>query len=154
MLAMENGICLSQHVARLPQRGNSNKSNNDSSNIIPQRVQLFAADALAKLMLILKPFVFIFVALFVVVCLREWNTNATRSEWGRGYQQVFSRFLLLKKTRKETKRNETFLFFPFRNKYCCVICIWKIHAQTTQGYAQRRQLSTLQFQLICCCCCF
>lgn len=71
MLAMQNGICLSQHVARLPQRGDSNKSNNDSSNIIPQRVQLFATDALAKLMLILKPFVFIFVALFVVVCLQE-----------------------------------------------------------------------------------
>lgn len=127
----------------------SNNNNDDSNNIIPQRVQLFA-----KWMLILEPtfqsFVFLFVALFVVVCLREWNANASgseRSEEGGGANKVFRRFSLL----KNSKRNVFVFVFPVLKQ---ILLRYLYLKDTRSKHSKAALLSTLQFQLCCCCCCF
>lgn len=86
-----------------PKKSNNNSNDNESNNIIPQRVQLFA-----KWMLILEPTFQSFVFLFVVVCLREWNANVSgsgRSAEGGGEEPTsFQKVFAAEKTRNKTKR--------------------------------------------------
>lgn len=123
-----------------PKKGN----NNDSNNIIPQRVQLFA-----KWMLILEPTFQSFVFPFVVVCLREWNANASgsgRSGEGVGRsQQVFRRFSLL----KNSKRNA--FVFPVLKQ---ILLRYLYLKDTRSKHSKAALLSTLQFQLCRFRCCF